>query len=631
MALPSVSDYLAYLKESKYPELFDQNVYKKLHHITEKFGDLQTEETILEIPLSTNEKKVDYSIRIDTKDSLSHEYWYELDSAACCDDTISPCYFIDASTVKPNMDNSDFFNFALKKLAGEERLNRLMPMINRCVNALNQKCSCIFQFGAMTGRNQNKSLRLFTDDMTRPDLVAYLQELNWDGNISHLNSVLQEWEPFCDRKKFILDFDIFEDHISNKIGINFGTKNKNNATIEKWLDFLVERNLCLPEKKLAVLKFVQTFPNCDPFIQNDISHFKFPIINGKITMAKAYLRQGNKCFVTNFKAYNHPILMNLELTSRCPLHCPQCYCDLEKGKDLPLDKALYWINQAAKTGIKIINLSGGETMCYRHIFELLSACHERGLETNIAVSGWGITDSSATKLIQNGVSTICVSLNGSTAEINSKSRDGYELAINALNVLKRLHFESTAINWVMHSFNAEDFPQIIKIAEKYDVKELAVMMFKPNSSHELPSIPSQAQFHLVGSWIKSYKGPVKIEIEECFSQMRAFTGKRFWGNTNRGVSRGCGAGRDGISVSADGKLTPCRHLELEEDWSSIQDYWNHSEILTKLRSLDDYPQKPCSNCELCKYCLPCAAVNWKQKGTLLMGDSTCPIQPQSKF
>ena len=49
------------------------------------------------------------------------------------------------------------------------------------------------------------------------------------------------------------------------------------------------------------------------------------------------------------------------MTSRCPLRCPQRYCDLNQGKDLPVEKALSWIDQAARSGVQTVNLSGGET------------------------------------------------------------------------------------------------------------------------------------------------------------------------------------------------------------------------------------------------------------------------------
>lgn len=628
MNYPEITQYLSYWKRHSYPELFGDETRRQLENVERQYGSLLTEETILEVCLSDSQKSCDYSFRIDTDINSVREYWYELDAQACQCGEIVPCYFIDASGCGREKDNRAFYTTALARLAGESRVNRLTFMLERCASLLRGSNPTFYQIGAMTGRGQNDSLRLFTQDLKREELLSYLKDLNWSGDVCALDEELRALEPFSDGAMFILDFDVFADHISEKIGINFGTRRKDEKTIAAFLSFLEERGLCLSPKKQDVLRFINAYPSHTPFIQNDISHFKLPFLDGHVTMAKAYLRQGNHCFVSDFPAYDSPMLMNLELTSRCPLRCPQCYCDLNTGKDLSVDTALYWIEEAARSRVKTVNLSGGETMCHPDLYRLIEECHNRGIKANIAVSGWGIDRDSIRRLWDAGIGEICVSLNGSTKEINEKTRDGYELAIRALELLDDMKFPRTTINWVMHSWNADDFPEMLTLAQKYHVQGLAVMMFKPDASHQLPSIPSQQQMRQVAQQIKSYKGSVQIEVEECFSQMRALVNQRFFVNLNRGPQRGCGAGRDGISVSVDGKLTPCRHLELEEDWTTISEYWEKSPVLRQLRSAEKDPRLPCSECSLKKNCLPCMAVNWKQRGELFMGDSTCPLQPQ---
>lgn len=623
-----VSTYLSYGRRREYPELFDAKTLRGLEHVERRFGQIQTEETILEVCLSDGEKNCDYSIRVDTGSDRVREYWYELDGEECRKEEIVPCYFIDASAVARGQDNHPFYETALVRLAGKERVQRLTPMLDRCVSCLGGKSGRLYQIGAMTGRGQQESLRLFTQELTREELTAYLAALDWRGDLTALDGELRQLEPFCEGRQFILDFDVFEHHISEKIGLNFGTRRKDPETVEAWLSYLEQRGLCLPGKKRDVLRFITAYPSHTPFIQNDISHFKLPFVHGQVTMAKAYLRQGSRCFVPDFPAYDRPMLMNLELTSRCPLRCPQCYCDLNQGKDLSLEKALYWIDQAARSGVRTVNLSGGETMCYPGLYRLIEACRDRNMAANIAVSGWGIDREAIRKLVAAGVADICVSLNGSTEEINRKTRDGYDLAVRALELLAEEQFPRTNINWVMHSWNAEDFPAMLKLAERYQVQSLVVMVFKPDASHQLPSVPTGQQVRQVAQWIREYQGPVHLEAEECFSQMRALLHQRFFVNLNRGPRRGCGAGRDGFSVSAGGKLTPCRHLELEEDWDTIEEYWAKSPVLQQLRKVDQTPEAPCSGCRLKNNCLPCMAVNWKLHGGLYMGDTSCPIRPQ---
>ncbi len=623
-----VREYLDYFRQKEYLALFGEDDLQKLQNVEKVYGDVETKETILETCLSQEKRSCDYSVRVDVESPYLKEYWYELDSDACSSEDIAACYFVDAAKVIPGEDNGEYYEKVLVPLAGEERVDKLRDMLELCVAKLEGRNKKLFQFGAMTGRGQYDSIRLFSEDLKREDVISYLQDLNWRGDLEALNRFLEKWEPYSDHEKFILDFDIYADGISEKIGICFGTKKKDTQTIKAFLEALCLEGLCLESKKEDVLRFVERFPSHTPFIQNDISHFKFPFIGDKVTMAKVYLRQGSERRHLYYKAYDTPVLMNLELTTRCPLRCPQCYCDLMGGKDLSFEHALYWIEEAAKNNVRVVNLSGGETMVYPHLMEVIRACHERGMLPNVALSGYGVEKEVLRQMIDAGVHSICVSLNGSTEEVNRHSRDGYHLAVKTLELLDEIGYEKTCINWVMHSTNADDFENMVALAETYHVAEIAVMVFKPDALHQLPSVPSREQMKRVAQFIKRYQGPIHLEAEECFSQMRAMVGKRFFGNLNRGVERGCGAGRDGISISVDGKLTPCRHLEFEEGYTSIREYWENSELLKTLRRADDEVEEPCAACEYSKFCLPCMAVNWKMKGRLYMGDTTCPIQPE---
>ncbi len=620
-----VGEYLDYLRQAEYPHLFSDEDMKKLENVEKTYGGMETEETILEVCLSAEETGCDYSIRIDKDSDTVSEYWYELDSAACEMENIPECYFLDAGNVKTGEDNSHFYDTQLIKLTGGEVLERLKPMLENCVNNLKGKCDRLFQLGYMAGRNDLNRIRLFTDDMTRESLIFYLEEMDWQGNVDALNAFLISMENHSDKKKFILDFDIAENEISKKIGINFGTADKRTDTVKKLLELFCETGLCREQKKEDVLKFISRFPAHTPFIQNDISHFKIPFMDDEPLMAKAYLRQGSVMRHIHFKAYDTPVLMNLELTSKCPLRCPQCYCDLSKGEDLEESRAVYWLHEAKKNNIKTVNLSGGETLIYPHLDRLIKTGSDLGMEMNIAISGYGATKERLKPLIESGVSYICVSLNGSTGEINSYSRDGYDLAVNALKVLKKMEYPKTCINWVMHSNNADDFMNMIRLAESYKVSTLVVMVFKPDSHSERPSVPTGKQIFSVAEQIKSYKGELKIEVEECFSQMRAVLGKRFFTNYNVGIAKGCGAGRDGISISVDGKITPCRHLEIKEEFASIKEYWEKSETLKHLRAAEDNMESPCTECDYRRNCLPCMAVNWKLKGKISMGEESCTI------
>lgn len=333
--------------------------------------------------------------------------------------------------------------------------------------------------------------------------------------------------------------------------------------------------------------------------------------------------------------YLRPLQMNLELTQVCPLHCPQCYV-VSGARHMERDLALQRIREAAAFGVRHINLSGGETLCYPYLSDLIRECRRLNLISAVSLSGALADKETLRGLIRDGVTEIYVSLNGSTEEVNSTTRDGYELAIHTLGYLRELReelsFERYAINWVMHSSNAEDFPNMLKLAEYYQAGALIVLGLKPDSAGELNSFPSLAQMEQAARRIhiyNSHNGPVEVNVESCFSPMRAILGRSLLGNQNMGIELGCGAGRDSFSVDIDGNFTPCRHILRPEKRESMQDYWENSPVLSLLRSTEEHRKAPCRGCRYEQNCLPCAEISDKLTGDLTAGFPSCPAAVQS--
>lgn len=620
-------DYFNYLELENYYSLFDDSSKDKINKLKLELGVEKSNEIIYEYLLNNDKQEFDFSLKLDIQDNdFLTNCWYEYDFD-CIENNLDKFgYFIDALKVLTdiNFDNNEYFFNNLPLLIDEKtKIDEIRSNLIKVLNALNGKCRNIFQLGVMKGRGQIDSIRIFTKELKTNDLLDFLKELKWNGDFKFLENNLNIFSNFSDNKKFLLDFDVYPDKISNKIGINFGIP-KNVEKTDEFLTYLVEENLCTEGKKNDILKWIQRPPSHSPFIQNDISHFKIPFENNKILSAKIYLRQGTVPY-TPYTIYDTPVLMNFELTTRCPLKCPQCYCDLTRGKDLNYDIAIHWINEASKNNVKVVNLSGGETLVYKNLIPLIEYCTKLNIETNVALSGYNFNKKKLNQFVEAGLTGICISLNGSTEEINSYSRDGYNLAIDALEILKTCDSIKTSINWVMHSNNADDFENMVILAESYEVDEVVVMVFKPDSNNQIKSLPTYQQMLNVSKIIKQKDKKVKIIVEECFSQMKALINQTFFINKNVGVQKGCGALRDGISINVDGKISPCRHLELIEEFTSIKDYWQNSKFAYTIRNIEKDKKEPCNNCKFKDNCLPCIAVNYKLNNKIYMGDTTCPI------
>lgn len=292
-------------------------------------------------------------------------------------------------------------------------------------------------------------------------------------------------------------------------------------------------------------------------------------------------------------------LLNLEVTQKCRWNCPQCHL-AKNARDLDFEAAKKILLDAKFLGLKFVNISGGETLLYPKLLELVEFCAGEKILPNIAVSGAFFTAEYFKKLVAAGMYGIFVSLNGSTEKINSLTRDGFAEAVAALKIISGAKI-FTAINWVMHFDNAEDFPAVVELAERNKIRAVYVLMYK---RRDLDAFPNKSQIYQLSRYVKNYTGKVALLVDRCFSQMRAVMGDWILGNDNVGELRGCRAGLDLCAVNADGTFSPCRHIKIFEQSTSIQSYWQNSEALKKIRAADSR-SNICTHCRFFKFCRPC--------------------------
>ena len=623
-----LSEYMRTFREQFYPELFSFECVSKLARIEKLYGDRVCAQTLAELSMNGEAKTFDYSIGIDTPEDIATEHWLEIDykdfsRSDASSGEIPFSDFYKAANVRPEEGIGGYFKSILPRLLGKPLAEALTPSLERVLRALSGKCDYLYGVGAMKSRGALQSLRVEPGLMRRTRILAFLSQLGWKGNLEHLDQFLRTWVPVAGR--FFIDFDLYEDGLSEKLGISMSARTRRIDDTARILKKAKADGYLTEERFNAFIRWLKAWPKMNPMIQNDISHVKFSILEGRVIAAKAYLRQSDLFIAEEAPALCHPWQMNLELSDKCPLRCPQCYVHVNEGREMPLDTAIYWLRDAKAAGISDVALSGGETACYPYITEVIEECERLGLRSAVAFSGTGLDRKKLREVIDAGAKEIYISLNGSTEAVNALSRDGYEAAIRALSLLKDEGFSETGINWVMHRSNSKDFPEMIALGERFQVKRLIILSLKPDSLGAMEDYPAREDFSLVSELIKAYKGPMVIDAENCHSPLRALIRQGYLFNTNKGLFRGCGAGRDSISITCEGKLIPCRHLNRGEEWESIMDYWNNSAFLKKLRAVYDNPTGRCAACGFNENCLPCIAVGYKRHGRIAFQMEECPI------
>ncbi len=127
--------------------------------------------------------------------------------------------------------------------------------------------------------------------------------------------------------------------------------------------------------------------------------------------------------------------VNLMVTTQCNLHCRMCdvpgFNNLENNLSSEKIKEIIW--QAAQAGAEILEISGGEPMTRRDIYEIISFAASLKLRIMMVSNGVLIGTSEAEKLLEAGLSLVPISLEG-PEELNDKIRGegNYNKALGAI-------------------------------------------------------------------------------------------------------------------------------------------------------------------------------------------------------
>lgn len=316
------------------------------------------------------------------------------------------------------------------------------------------------------------------------------------------------------------------------------------------------------------------------------------------------------------------MLIHMEVTTRCPLRCPQCYVDLTAGKDLPLSILQKRIAEAIAWRVPVMAFSGGEPLLYPYLEEAVYQAASGGIHVGLSTSGVGLDLPTVKRLFKAGLKSFFLSLNGSTKEIHSLSRDGYDETRKAMELLTNYGFPYS-LNWVASQDNVDDFPHMVELAIRCGAQGITVLRLKPDVDDTLDKVLAGPAFFRLVDFLKTYRQEaLPIRIESCYPELRLAV----HGAQPIGMQHGCGAGNYIMAVDVEGNFRPCRHLDLAEDYASMTEYWKGSNQLVSLQQAQQVLGFPCEDCQYRRSCRPCRAVGLKVHGeNIAAGMQGCPL------
>lgn len=265
-----------------------------------------------------------------------------------------------------------------------------------------------------------------------------------------------------------------------------------------------------------------------------------------------------------------PALGTLMVTYRCNLHCVMCDMP-EKATgfarggqtEFSTEQFRNIIKEFAQMGTPGIGFTGGEPLLREDIFELMTEVRRHGMISHLNTNGWLLGSEEVERLIDTGVDSVNISLDGATADTHDsirKTPGAFSKAVRAVETIirfkhrrkSRLRIKTVA---VIDGKNIDEVPQILALGRNLGVDCVELIPRQPFVGNCLKEAVSQELLSKVENLSTFLLEQKKrgVPIENSHSHLKMFQ-KSFAGDP---LPIKCNAGYNSLAVDCYGNIFPC--------------------------------------------------------------------------
>jgi len=306
---------------------------------------------------------------------------------------------------------------------------------------------------------------------------------------------------------------------------------------------------------------------------------------------------------------NHPLRQLFwECTLRCNLSCRHCGSDCRKisaTPDMPLDhflKVLDDVTTMTAPNRVLVNTVGGEPLVRPDIVECGKAITDRGFSWGTVTNGVLLTEDMLSKLLNAGLRTIAVSLDGLEAEHNWLRGNSFDAAISSVKLLVRTKGLLWDIITCVSQRNFSTLPQLKQYLIDIGVKKWRIFTIFPQGRAKLNSelfLSPEQYVELMDFIVETRK---QGDIDLSYS-CEGFLGD-YEGEVRSHIYR-CDAGTMTASVLANGDISGCMSIRSHYAQGNIyrdsfSDVWNNR--FEQMRNRRWLKRDECARCKAWDWC-----------------------------
>ena len=329
-----------------------------------------------------------------------------------------------------------------------------------------------------------------------------------------------------------------------------------------------------------------------------------------------------------------PFWLLLELTYRCPLHCPFCYNPVDFAahtNELSTEEWKRVLREARELGSVQCGFSGGEPLQRHDLEELVAEAHQLGYYTNLLTSGIGLKEARVAALKEAGLDHIQLSFQDSTREVNDflGSTRTFDLKREAARLIHKYGFDMV-MNCVIHRMNIDHIDSIIGLADEIGARylELANVQYYSWARINVEKLlPTREQLQRAEATTQRWR-------EKLGNRMRLlFVVPDYYETRPKKCMNGWGT--TFLGVAPDGVAMPCQTARMLPGIEfpnvrehSMHDIWFDSDGFNRFRGTS-WMQEPCASCDERFDCLGgCRCQAYMLAGDATRADPVCDKSPE---
>jgi len=347
----------------------------------------------------------------------------------------------------------------------------------------------------------------------------------------------------------------------------------------------------------------------------------------------------------NEKEVRPPFLVSYSITTKCNLTCKHCYSEAIEDRapdELTTEEALRLVDDLADWKIRLLVLDGGEPLCRDDFLEIASHASKRGIRTVVGSNGTLINERMARKMVEAGVQSVAISIDGANAETHDSFRGksgSFHEALAGASALKMVGLPFQ-FNMIISKVTLSQIPDMLKLAVESgaNAAELFDLVEAGRAKEECRGeVLDTGERKTVMEWLAQAQVdcPILIRVPACpmyplILKQREIRPIHIPMEMLQRVpyySRGCAAGMPFgyIVIRANGEVNPCMLLQValgNVRERSITQIWQESQVLAQLRSRALLKGR-CGECEYKMECAGCRGRAYERTGDMLASDPGC--------